>query len=191
LIAALALPVLGGLSLRLLHFILCLPRLIGPVRTAASAASLLAPIPPPFALLHGSHLIRFGGRRMAACRSRPIPERPLEQLSGQASDHLGAGRGSGEGEEQRLGLGLKEKAGAAHENVLRASALAVRLRPVEIVALPLVAGIARLLLGSYRRINEGTFPVSRSYYRSCGVFWLATEIRAWQRRELSRMAVIP
>lgn len=46
-----------------------------------------------------------------------------------------------------------------------------------------VTGLSRTTI--YRRIKARTFPNSRPYYRSSGVFWLATDIREWQRRELS------
>ena len=37
----------------------------------------------------------------------------------------------------------------------------------------------------YRRMGAGLFPHGRRYSGSTRVFWLASEIRAWQRRELS------
>ena len=46
-----------------------------------------------------------------------------------------------------------------------------------------VTGLSRTTI--YRRMKARTFPEGRSYYRSSGVFWLATDIREWQRRELS------
>ncbi len=52
-----------------------------------------------------------------------------------------------------------------------------------------VTGLSRTTI--YRRISAGTFPNSKRYYRSSGVFWLATEIREWQRRELQRAVVNP
>lgn len=45
-----------------------------------------------------------------------------------------------------------------------------------------VTGLSRTTI--YRRIKARTFPASRPYSRSSGVFWLATDIREWQRREL-------
>ena len=52
-----------------------------------------------------------------------------------------------------------------------------------------VTGLSKSTI--YRRISERTFPASKRYYRSGGAFWLATEIREWQRRELSRRSVQP
>jgi predicted DNA-binding transcriptional regulator AlpA len=49
-----------------------------------------------------------------------------------------------------------------------------------------VTGLSKTTI--YRRIKAQTFPDSRSYYRSSGVFWLARDIREWQRREISRQA---
>lgn len=49
-----------------------------------------------------------------------------------------------------------------------------------------VTGLSKSTI--YRRIKEGTFPDSRRY-RSGGAFWLATEIREWQRRELTRSPI--
>jgi predicted DNA-binding transcriptional regulator AlpA len=49
-----------------------------------------------------------------------------------------------------------------------------------------VTGLSKTTI--YRRIKVLTFPDSRSYQGSSGVFWLATDIREWQRRELSSRA---
>lgn len=49
-----------------------------------------------------------------------------------------------------------------------------------------VTGLSRTTI--YRRIKARTFPGRRSYQGSSGVFWLATDIREWQRRELSSRA---
>lgn len=45
-----------------------------------------------------------------------------------------------------------------------------------------VTGLSRTTI--YRRIKARTFPAGRPYHHSTGVFWLDTEIREWQRREL-------
>lgn len=52
-----------------------------------------------------------------------------------------------------------------------------------------VTGLSKTTI--YRRISEGSFPKSRRYHRSGGAFWMATEIREWQRRELSRSPIQP
>lgn len=46
-----------------------------------------------------------------------------------------------------------------------------------------VSGLSKTTI--YRRIKARTFPASRPYRGSDGVFWLASEIRDWQGRELA------
>jgi predicted DNA-binding transcriptional regulator AlpA len=38
----------------------------------------------------------------------------------------------------------------------------------------------------YRRMRDGSFPANKRYRRGSGVFWLASEVRGWQRDEAER-----
>jgi prophage regulatory protein len=46
-----------------------------------------------------------------------------------------------------------------------------------------VTGLSKTTI--YRRIKDGSFPDSRPYRHLTAVFWLESDIREWQRREVS------